>query len=272
MPDRHHALIFGASHAACLRRAMQRFESSHTGFSASVAAAGVRHLPGGLFVRAADGSETLNPVIQTSIDAIAERDPTPNVWLVAALRCNEASRLTLYEHATPFAIAGRNCDEECLYGRGQIFSEELFKEILRNRLARLTQELSRLGNLPVAGVIQLAPPPPLRDNDEIEDLLPETLIERARAAGLFKGDYSISPVTLRKRAWELECQVSKEITESAGAFFLQHDNDFIGPDGLRGRDSAQDGIHGNVNWGLAVLAQIESTVMAYAKRNNHERA
>lgn len=272
MPGHHHALIFGASHAACMRRAMQRFKPAHTNFSANVAAAGVRHLPGGLFVRDVDGSTSLNPAIQNSFDNIKARQPSPEIWMVTALRCNEASRITMYEHATPFAIAGRFGDEERVFGRGQIFSDILFKEILRERLSPLANELAMLGGLPVAGVIQMAPPPPLRDNDVIEELLPESLLEKARAIGLIEDEFRISPLELRRRAWELECEVSEQIARNAAAIFLKHDNEFIGRDGLRGKDSAQDAIHGNVNWGLAVLEQIEKSIMLHKTKVDREPA
>ncbi len=272
MRSHHHALIFGASHAACMRRAMQRFTPAHANFSANVAAAGVRHLPGGLFVRNVDGSTSLNPAIQNSFDNIRARQPCPEIWMVTALRCNEASRITMYEHTTPFAIATRIDEEERVFGRGQIFSDILFKEILRERLSPLDNELRMLGSLPVAGVIQIAPPPPLRNNDDITELLPESFVEKARAIGLIKEEFRISPPELRKRAWELECEVSEQIARNANAIFLKHDNQFLGTDGLRGKNSAQDAIHGNVNWGLAVLGQIEKSIMSHKTRVDHEPA
>ena len=245
-----------------MARAKNRFVPVHNGFTLSVPASGARHLRGGLFCDDGNGDTVLHPSVKKDLDEMLDRSPTPEIWMVAAVRCNEASRLTLYEHSEPFAIASRANGEEQVAGRGRIFSDLLFKEILRERLAKLPDELAMLRALPVAGVIQMAPPPPLRCNGDIEALLPESAVNKARELGLIEDEFSISPLALRKRAWELECAVSEEISKQAGVLFLKHDNKLIGPDGLRGKDSAQDAVHGNALWGLALLQQIEATIMA----------
>lgn len=106
---------------------------------------------------------------------------------------------------------------------------------MQRQLDGLERALSLFVRQSVEGVVQIAPPPPLRGADQVRTLLSERTINAALRRGVTKDDIEISPDSSRLRMWRLESRVTKAICDRLGVHYLAPANALVDANGFRNR-------------------------------------
>lgn len=255
-------VLFGMSHANAIKRASVAYVPSVPRVRITVPLHGNAAYPGGLVVYDAAGNPMITPLLQRAVDLQKGRKDKPAVWIVSALGGNEANRLALFAHPEAFDFVDPAEPDASTVPGSRVLPHALVEAQMLEKLGWVKACLELTARMGVAGVIQLGPIPPMRSADEIKARLPDRTMQAARERGASDDVMTINDAAARRRMWRVEAAVTRQICERAGVHYLPLDNALIGPDGMRGADSAGDAIHGNDAWGAEVLRQIEAFVLA----------
>jgi hypothetical protein len=158
-------------------------------------------------------------------------------------------------HPRPFDIVLPRAPELPLMAGAEVIPYDLLRRCFTHDPIALTflwKQFQAACDLPI---YHLAAPPPPQSSALIAKSLPAEWRPRAEQLG-------ITPPSLRYKLWRLATETMQEISEGAGVRFLWPPEQTIDTDGLLRSEYASDGIHGNSNYGEAIVGQIEALVRA----------
>lgn len=238
---RRRIIVFGDSHVHALQEAVR-----HRAAKGRTTHLDIRRL---LKVK---GGKSLG---DTSFDEIVEiaRSLKADDVLVTVIGGNQHAVFSTIQHPEAFdflmpgdGVDGLDKDAEIIPHRALA---DYFAAGIRNGDAH---SIKALRKATVAKVVQLAAPPPKRDNSFIEDYHDTRFAEEDIAS------LGVSSPALRMKFWQLQNWVIEQLCEEWGVEFLPPPDAARDEDGFLARGCyAKDATHANENYGELVLEQLE---------------
>jgi len=254
-----HALIVGQSHANALRNAARNYVPTHPNFSLQVAISGARSFPGGLVLHTVGGQPMANPVIMATVERSMARGGR-DLWVVSLLGVNYANRLALLRAREPFDFVLPGREDLPLDREARSLPFDVVADAMRAMMESLAGALTALSRLPIAGVIQIEGPGPIRDSALLASSLPPRTVEAARRLGVKSEEIVISPPSLRLKTWLLQCRLMRELCAKAGVTYMPAPASMNDAEGYRLPGTLADAIHANGDYAMAVFADLEALI------------
>jgi hypothetical protein len=200
-----------------------------------------------------DGQAVFNQAfVADVVDCVNRHKP---LLICAAWGGNQHYVHGAINHPRPFDFVLPGAPELPLVAGAEVIPYDLLRRCFTHdpiALTLLWKQFQAACDLPI---YHLAAPPSPQSNALIAESLPVEWRSRAEQLG-------ITPPSLRYKLWWLATETMKEISVGAGIRFLWPPEQTIDTEGLLRSEYANDGIHGNSNYGEAVIDQIDALIRA----------
>jgi hypothetical protein len=253
-------LIFGQSHAMCLKAAWEKnlYRPLDSEISFQFPTVGTKKFDELVTVES-DGTNGIHSALRSELDACNAWNSPSDIWFVSVVRGNTYNVHGLLEPEQPYDFVQPSLAALPIRADVELLPYDAVREVFWRNAYNIRMLYKCLPRQNIKGILHLEAPPPIPSNEQCY-----VAVERAMLAKSLgrPEDVTVSAREFRLKLWKTQSDVMREVCLENNVIYVTPPNEAIDDEGYLKSEAWDGATHASAWYGALALRKIEKCIAA----------